>query len=81
MFKSAHMSISLKSNWTDNHKTNRVYSMKIKNQKFIDETFNKFHEQKKMKWFSRFIFFKYSVFVIWKIVIKENKPEKKNAWW
>ena len=77
MFKLAHMFISFKSNWTNNHKINRVYSMKIKNQKFINEIFDKFHEQKKMKWFLRFIFFEYSVFVIWKIVIKKNKFEKK----
>ena len=56
MFKSAHMFISLKSNWANNHKINRVYLMKIKNQKLINEIFDKFHEQKKMKWFSQFIF-------------------------
>ena len=77
MSKSAHMPIPLKSNWADNHKTNRVYPVKIKNQKLINEIFDKFHEQKKMKWSSRSIFFEYSVFVIWKTVIKEDKPEKK----
>ena len=71
------MFISLKLNWADNHKTNRVYSIKIKNQKFINEIFDKFHEQKKMKWFSRFTFFEYSVFVIWKIVIKKTNLRKK----
>ena len=73
------MFISLKSNWANNHKTNRVYSMKLKNQKFINEIFDKFHEQKKMKWFSRFIFFEYSVFVIWKTIIKNDKSEKKKT--
>ena len=71
------MSISLKSNWTNNHKINRVYSVKMKNQKLINEIFDKFHEQKKMKWFSRFIFFEYSVFVIWKTMMKNDKSEKK----
>ena len=79
MFKSAHMPIPLKSNWANNHKINRVYSVRIKNQKFINEIFDKLHEQKKMKWFSWFIFFEYSVFVIWKIVIKKNKLEKKKT--
>ena len=76
MFKSAHMFISFKLNWTNNHKINRVYSMKMKNQKFINEIFDRFHEQKIMKWFSRFIFFEYLVFVIWKTMMKDDKSEK-----
>ena len=46
-FKSAHMFINLKFNWTNNHKINRIYLVDIKNQKFIDEIFDKLHKQKK----------------------------------
>ena len=76
--KSAHMSIDLKSNWADHHKINRVYSVGVKNQKFIDEIFDKFHKQSKMKWSNNSIFFEYFVFVMWKIVIKNEKSVRKN---
>ena len=75
MFKLAHMFISLKSNWTNNHKTNRVYLVKIKNQKFINEIFDKLHEQKKMKWFLRFIFF-----WIFNLCDLKNRHKRKQIW-
>lgn len=47
--KSVHMSISLKLNWADKIKTNRVYSFDVKDQVLIDETFDKLHAQNKIK--------------------------------
>ena len=76
--KSAHMPINLKSNWIDHHKINRVYFVDVKNQKFIDEIFDKLHKQNKMKWSNSSIFFDYSVFVVWKTVIKNEKFVRKN---
>ena len=74
--KSIHMLINLKSNWIDHHKINRVYFVDVKNQKFIDEIFDKFHKQNKIKWSNNLIFFKYFVFVMWKIVIKKKFVRK-----
>ena len=76
--KLVHMSIDLKPNWIDHHKINRVYFVDVKNQEFIDETFDKLHKQNKMKWSNSSILFEYSVFVIWKIVIKNGKFVRKN---
>ena len=78
ILKSVHMSINLKSNWIDHHKINRVYFVEVKNQKFIDETFDKFYKQSKIKWSNNLNFFEYSVFVMWKIVIKNEKFVRKN---
>ena len=71
------MSIDLKSNWIDHYKINRVDFIDVKNQKFIDEIFNKFYKQNKMKWSNSSIIFEYFVFVIWKIVIKNEKIVRK----
>lgn len=77
MSESVHMSIFLKFNWADNHKINRVYSFEIKNQKFVNEIFDKFYDQNKMNWFNQFTSFDYSVFVIWKTIIKNDKIIRK----
>ena len=79
IFESAYMPISLKFDWTNHLKINRIYSLEIKNRVLIDETFDKFHQQKEMKWIKNFIFFEYFVFVIWRIVIKNEKSIKKNV--
>lgn len=64
MSKSVHMSISLKLNWTDNHKINRVYSFEVKDQEFVNEIFDKLHDQGKINWSNQLTSFDYPVFVI-----------------
>ena len=75
--KSAHMPIDLKPNWADHHKTNRVYPVGVKDQEFIDETFDKLHKQGKMEWSNSPTPFGYPVFVVWKTVIKDGKSVRK----
>ena len=79
--KSVYMSITLKSNWIDHLKINRVYFFEIENRVFVDEIFDKLHQQRKMKWIKNFISFDYFVFVIWRITIKTKNQSKKNVSW
>ena len=75
IFKSTHMSISLKSNWTNNHKINRVYSMKMKNQKFINEIFDKFSRTEENE-----IIFTIHFFWIFSFRDLKNDNEKRQIW-
>ena len=79
--KSFHMSITFKPNWTDKIKFNKIYSLRFKKQIFINEIFDKFHDDEKMKWVTQFTPFGYSVFVIWKTIVKNEKSfrEKKTV--
>ena len=58
----------------------RVYSFESQNKKFTNKKFDKLHIEKKFRWTTKFIFYKFSIFVIWKIIhfsnenfIKKNK--------
>ena len=75
--ESAYMPISLKLDWVDHLKINRVYFFEIEDRTLIDETFDKLHQQEKMEWTKNFISFEYPMFVVWKTVIKDEKPVKK----
>ena len=81
IFKSVFMFITLKSDWADRLKMNRVYFLNLKNQFFINKTFDKLHEQKKMKWSKNSIFFDYFVFVVWRTVHQKKNQSEKNAQW
>ena len=70
-----YMSISLMKNWqTSTANLNRkIYSLEFKNCDLINKKFNKLHNQEKMHWTSRATSFEYSVFVVWKMIIKEEQ--------
>ena len=76
--KSVFMLISLKSNWAEKIKTYRIYFFDLQNRIFVNEIFDKLHNENKMRWSKQSIFFEYPVFVIWKIVIKNEKSIRKN---
>ena len=75
--KSVFMPISLKFNWAEKIKTNRVYSLNFKNRVFVNEIFDKFHQKEKMQWSKNSTSFEYPVFVIWKIIIKNEMLTRK----
>ena len=77
IFESTYMSVLLKLDWINHLKINRICSFEIENHALIDKTFDKLHQYKKIKWTKNFIFFEYFVFVIWKIVIKNEKSIRK----
>ena len=68
----------LKFDWENriSNKT-KMYSLNTKNKKLIDETFDKFHESKKLNWIESFISFRYSIFCVWKM-INNNKKTSDN---
>ena len=45
-------------------KTTKVYSLKSIDRQFVDEAFNKFYKQKRMKYFNQSTSHNYSIFVI-----------------
>ena len=45
-------------------KTTKIYLLKLIDRQFVNETFNKFHKQKRMKYFNQLISHNYSIFVI-----------------
>ncbi len=53
----------------------KMYSMRSKKKKLIDEIFNKLHEQRKMHWTKKSIAHEASVFVVWR---QMSNDEKKN---
>ena len=56
------MSINLKSNAA--LKFSKIYLLKFKNKAVIDETLNKFHNQRKMRFITQSTIFNYFVFVV-----------------
>ena len=75
--ESEYMPIALKPDWADNLKINRVYPLGIEDRAFVDETFDKLHQQGKMEWTRSSTPFGYPVFVVWRTVIKDGKPVRK----
>ena len=54
-------------------KLNKVYSLEVKNRNFIDATFDKLHQQDKLHWTIQSISFNYSVFVVWRDTLTDQK--------
>ena len=65
------MSISLKPNVVI--KSVKIYSVKQKDKKIIDVTFDKLHQQGKMTWSKQLTSFSYLVFIVWKDTPKGRK--------
>ena len=69
------MSINFKSN--AKIKIVKIYSLKFNDRKFVDEIFDKLHEQNRMKFINQFTFHDYSIFVIWRTMQNSNKSKRK----
>jgi hypothetical protein len=72
-----HMSINLKSDWVDKIKLNRIYFLRSNERVIVNETFDNLHVKEKMKWFTNSTFFDYSIFVIYKTMVKDDKLIRK----
>ena len=67
--------ISLKTNWEDKIKDKaKVYSTRTKDKKFLNQIFDKLHQQHKLSWINQSTLFFFSCFVIW----RESSDQKKN---
>ncbi len=73
-----HMSITFKFDWADKIKSNKIYSLRSKERVIVNEIFDNLHDKEKMKWFTNFISFEYSIFVIYKTVMKDDKFTRKD---
>ena len=69
------MSIEIKSNVKI--ETTKMYSLNLADKKFVDETFDKLHAQKRMKYISQFTLHDYSIFAIWRIVFDFDDSKRK----
>ena len=69
------MSIEFKSNVKI--ETTKMYSLNLVDKKFVNETFDKLHAQKQMKYINQFISYDYLVFAIWRIVFSLNNSKRK----
>ena len=60
----------------------RVYSFDSQNKKFVNKKFDKFYVEKKFRWTTKPTFYKFSIFVIWKIIhfSNENLIKKTKQW-
>ena len=67
------MSIFIKSNASI--KAARVYFFDQRDREVINETFNKMHDQNKMKWLLQSIPFNFFCFVIWKNISTDKKDK------
>jgi hypothetical protein len=54
----------------------KVYSMKSKKKKLINEIFNKLHEQRKMHWTKESIAHEASIFVVWRQMSDDEKKSR-----
>jgi hypothetical protein len=73
-----HMSIFLKSDWADKIKSNKIYFLRSKERVIVNEIFDNLHDKEKMKWFTNFTSFEYSIFVIYKTIMKDDKFTRKD---
>ena len=55
----------------------KIYSIDQIDKDFIDQKFDKFQRQKKLKYITQFTLFSYSMFVIWRIIYKLNELSKR----
>jgi hypothetical protein len=72
-----YMSIILKSNWANKIKSNKIYSLELDERKIVNEIFDNLHFKSKMKWSTNSISFDYLVFVIYRIIFKDEKSIRK----
>ena len=54
-------------------KFNKMYLVKVKNRNFIDVIFDKLHQQNKLHWTIQSTSFNYSVFVVWRDTLTNQK--------
>jgi hypothetical protein len=73
-----HMSINLKSNWANKIKSNRIYSLRSNERVIVNEIFDNLHFKEKMNWFTNSTSFDYSVFVIYRTIMKNDKFTRKD---
>ncbi|RKF62347.1 hypothetical protein OnM2_034061 [Erysiphe neolycopersici] len=72
--KGEEMTIDLCDDWKTKYKPGqaKVCSASNEDQALIDKTFDKLHEQKRLKWTTKSTPFSFPVFCIWKTVVGEN---------
>ena len=68
------MKFSLQNDWQSivNDKF-KVYSLRLKNQKIVNDIFDEFHKKERLKWTISSTFFSYLVFVTWRTINKVRK--------
>ena len=54
---------------------NKINFFNSKNKKIINKEFDRFHKKNKLSWIDQFIFYDYSMFVIWRIVNDKRKSK------
>ena len=59
-------------------KTTKIYSLNSTDRKFVDETFDKLHAQKRMKYIIQSTPHDYFIFVVWRIVFEFNNSKRKD---
>ena len=69
------MSIEIKSNVKI--KTTKMYSLSFVDRKLIDDTFDKLHAQRRMKYTNQFTSHKYSIFAIWRTISDFDDSKRK----
>ena len=57
----------------------KIYSLNFVDREFVDKKFNKFHDQKRMKFIKQFTSFDWSIFVIWRIIEQSRRPLKRKG--
>ena len=76
VFMKQWMRINLRDDWQSKiFEKFKIYSLSIEDQKIVDETFDKMHDQDRLKWTDTATLFSYSVFVIW-IIKDEVKKDR-----
>ncbi len=73
-----HMFIDLKFDWTNKIKLNKIYFLKSNEEILINKIFDNLHAKDKMKWSIKLISFEYSIFVIYRTIMKNEKLVRKN---
>ncbi len=51
----------------------KIYSLRIENKRLINQTFNDLQEKKRLKYTTESTLFKYSIFVVWKMINDKRK--------
>ena len=77
VFKENWMFITFKSNTKID--VAKIYSLNFADREFVDKKFNKFHDQKWMKFIKQFTSFDWSIFIIWRIIEQSKKSLKKKS--
>lgn len=71
------MQISLKDCWEDIKLSNKVYPLEQNNKKYVDDTFDKLHQQKQMERTSSSTSISLLVFVVWRNILEKNFIKQK----